>query len=99
MKITTKVFRPTLDEGMDIIDLSIEDIVDEAIFSFGTVCDCTLENYETEKITFKQVIFQKVVFNEITFRRIELINVRFENCDLSNVDFNEGLFFSNIKTT
>jgi uncharacterized protein YjbI with pentapeptide repeats len=68
-----------------------ENLVDEVIFSFGTISDCSLENFEAERMTFKQVIFKKVTFNKVAFRRIELINVRFQNCDLSNVDFSEAI--------
>jgi len=86
-KITTKVFRPDFENDLDIIALSGEKIADETMFSYGTILDCSLENQEAERITFKQVIFKKVIFNQTTFRRIELMNVRFENCDLSNADY------------
>lgn len=89
-KIISKVLRPKFDSGLSRIELSAETIEDETLFSFGTICDCTLENHKADRMTFKQVILKNVIFNEITFRHIELIDVSFQNCDLSNVDFNEA---------
>src|ERR1700686_4617750 len=89
-KIKTKVLRPKFNNDLDIIELSRENIVDEIIISFGIISNCSLEDYESERMTFKQVIFKNVVFNKIKFKYIELMDVRFENCDLSNVDFNEA---------
>ena len=62
-KIKTKVLRPNFDNALDIIELSRDNIVDEALFSLGTISDCSLENHEAERMAFKQVIFNNVVFN------------------------------------
>ena len=74
---------------MDIIELSEENILDDAVFSCGTINDCTLDDYHAERMTFKHVIFHNVVFNKIKFKQIDLMGVRFQNCDLSNVDFSK----------
>jgi len=47
-KKKTKVLTPKFDCDLDIIELSRENIMDEAIFSYGTISDCSLENHEAE---------------------------------------------------
>ncbi len=43
-KTAAKILRPVFDDDLDVMELSRDSILDDAMFSFGIIGDCSLES-------------------------------------------------------
>ena len=85
-KANFKILPPKLPKEIYKLDFLNNSIQNEACFSSGVICDCSIKNQLAEHVTLKQIIFRNVIFEHVSFKFLDLMDIRFENCDLSNVD-------------
>ncbi|HKL11951.1 MAG TPA: pentapeptide repeat-containing protein [Clostridia bacterium] len=80
------ILKPRLPKRSDLSNDMVESFGDEDIFYCKIFENCTIEDQNAEKVSFKQVLFRNVDFKKTILERVELEDVRFENCDLSNIE-------------